>query len=138
MAQARRRYIDGSFGQFHLRIAEPAEVVVRPLACPHMSPESGKIFAKFMRWASSDRMVITHDYPGFRESDPPPAEPWVSIEDYAQSLWDVIDALDLGVIDLLGYHTGSTIALEAACQRPDRVGSIELVAAPVLSENELA
>lgn len=102
-----------------------------------MSPKSGRIFAGFMQAAATDRMVIAHDYPGFGESDAPPEEPHVTIEDYAASLWAVVDRLGLGQIDLLGYHTGSEVAVEATRQRPEGVGKIVLVSTPLFTEAEL-
>lgn len=132
-----RKFVDGQHGQIHLRIATPAAPSKRPLACLHMSPKSGRIFARFIEAAADDRIVLAHDYPGFGESAPPPSSPPVTIEDYAQSLWDVVDALGLGVIDLLGYHTGSEVAAEAARQRPDQVGGIVMISAPVFSPEEL-
>lgn len=137
MAPPVRRFVDGQFGQIHVRVAAPAAGGKRPLACLHMSPKSGRIFARFMAAAARDRMVIAHDYPGFGESDAPPAAPYVTIEDYARSLWDVCDALGLGTIDLLGYHTGSMVAAEAARQRPGQVGRIVMIAAPVFTADEL-
>ncbi len=132
-----RKYVDGQFGQIHLRIAEPPQPQRRPLACLHMSPKSGRIFSRFIEQAADDRIVLAHDYPGYGESDPPPAAPPVTIEDYARSLWDVADALQLGTIDLLGYHTGSEVAAEAARQRPEQVGSIVMISAPVFTPDEL-
>ncbi len=133
----RRQFIDGQYGQIHVRVSTPESASHRPLACLHMSPKSGRIFSRFMAAAAADRLVMAHDYPGFGESAPPPAEPHVSIEDYAQSLWDTADALGLQNLDLLGYHTGSEVAVEAARQQPDRVGSIVLISAPVFTEAEI-
>jgi pimeloyl-ACP methyl ester carboxylesterase len=137
MLQIRRQFVDGSFGQIHVRIARPAEVLHRPLACLHMSPKSGRIYAQFLERAATDRIVIAHDYPGFGESDPPPPTPPVTIEDYATSLWEVVDAVQLGTIDVLGYHTGSEVAAEAARQRPGQVGNIVMIGAPVFTVDEL-
>lgn len=150
MARPVRQFVDGRFGQIHVRVATPVSAPVatsvaapvtarkRPLACLHMSPKSGRIFTRFMAQASGERVVLAHDYPGFGESDPPPGDPVVTIEDYAQSLWDVVDALQLGTIDLFGYHTGSLVAAEAARQRPDQVGAIVMISAPVFTAEELA
>ena len=103
-----------------------------------MSPKSGAMYARFLQGAADDRVVIAPDYPGFGESDPPPAEPPVRIEDYATSMWEVVDGLDLGDVDLLGYHTGSEVAVEMARQRPDQAGRLVLISAPVFSTEELA
>ena len=138
MTRPVRKFVDGCFGQIHVRMAVPASPQQRPLACLHMSPKSGRIFASFMAPASDDRIVIAHDYPGFGESDAPPPAPAVTIEDYAASLWEVVDALGLGVIDVLGYHTGSLVAAEAARQRPGQVGRIAMISAPVFTPDEIA
>lgn len=137
MQKPKRHYVDGRFGQIHVRTAEGAQSALRPLACLHMSPKSGKIFERFIGHAATDRTVFAIDYPGFGESSPPPADPPVTIEDYAQSLWDVVDALDLGPIDILGYHTGSEVAAEAARQRPASVGKIIMISAPVFTAEDL-
>ena len=138
MARPVRQFVDGQFGQIHVRVATPAGARKRPLACLHMSPKSGRIFARFLAQASQDRIVFAHDYPGFGESDPPPHDPAVTIEDCARGLWDVADALRLGPIDILGYYAGSMVAAEAARQRPGQVGRIAMVSAPVFTPDELA
>ncbi len=137
MTKVIRKFVDGTFGQIHVRLAEPVNPSKRPLACLHMSPKSGRIFARFAEMASDDRIVLAHDYPGFGESDPPVQEPSITIEDYARSLWEVVDALDLGCVDLLGYHTGSEVAAEAARLRPDKVGGIVMISAPVFTSEDL-
>lgn len=136
-ARVIRQFVDGAFGQIHVRMAAPVAETHRPLACLHMSPKSGRIYARFMQAMASDRMVIAHDYPGFGESDAPPAEPYVTIGNYAESLWDVVDELGLGQIDLIGYHTGAEVAVEAARQRPEAVGGIVLIGAPIFTAQEL-
>ncbi len=132
-------FIDGEYGQIHLRVSE-AETgpTAPPLVCLHMSPKSGRSFASFMTAASTDRTVVAPDYPGYGESDLPPAEPEVSLEDYARSVWQVIDALRLGQVDLLGHHTGSKVAAEMAFQRPDDVNRICMISAAWFSKAELA
>jgi pimeloyl-ACP methyl ester carboxylesterase len=136
-AHLKRQFVEGRYGQVHLRIARPATPTQHPLICLHMSPKSGAIFARFMLHAADDRIVVAPDYPGFGESDPPPAQPQVSIADYASSMWEVVDQLSLGVVDLLGYHTGSEVAAEMARQRPDQARRIVLISAPVFTAEEL-
>ncbi|MEL7535748.1 MAG: alpha/beta fold hydrolase [Pseudomonadota bacterium] len=133
----KRQFVDGRFGQIHVRTAVPAEPSERPLLCLHMSPKSGRQFMHFMAAMASDRVVVAPDYPGYGESAPPPAEPHVTIEDYAQSVIEVIDALDLGPVDLLGFHTGAEVAAALADRAPARVRRIVMVSAPVLTNEEL-
>ena len=138
MVEVKRQFVEGRYGQVHLRVARPEAPRKRPLVCLHMSPKSGRIYARFMAKMAEDRIVIAPDYPGFGESDAPPAEPHVRIEDYAAAMWDVIDALDLGEVDLTGYHTGAMVAPEMARQRPAQVGRIVAIGGPVITEDELA
>lgn len=136
----KRMFIEGDYGQIHLRVATPDhhQASHPPLFCLHMSPKSGRIFARFMEAMAIDRMVIAPDYPGYGESDAPPAEPHVTIEDYARNVWLVAKALDLGTIDILGYHTGSLVAAEMTIQSPECVNRIVMISAPVFSEEVLA
>ncbi|MFN8534735.1 MAG: alpha/beta hydrolase [Dehalococcoidia bacterium] len=138
MSQVRRQFVDGRFGQQHIRIARPPEGVAarRPLVCFHLSPSSGHIYTKLLEEMGNDRIAVAPDTPGFGESDPPPTPP--TIHDYALAAIDLLDLLGLEQVDLMGYHTGSKIAVETALTAPDRVAHLVLVSAPIYTEEELA
>ena len=137
MAKPRRQFIDGDYGQIHVRVSTPeGEAAKPPLYCLHMSPKSGRQFVNFMTAASDDRVVVAPDNPGHGESDPPPAEPHVTIMDFARSAWRVADALGHEKIDLFGHHTGSKVAAEIAHQQPDRVRAIVMVSAAIFTAEE--
>jgi pimeloyl-ACP methyl ester carboxylesterase len=106
-----------------------------------MSPKSGRSYENFMAAASDDRIVVAPDYPGYGESAHPPSDHAISVQDYAASMWEVADALGLtkngGKVDLLGHHTGSKVAAEAAHQRPDHVNNIVMISAAVFYPDEL-
>jgi len=144
MAEIRRQFVNGAFGQIHLRIAKPSisnaasHCGFNPLYCLHMSPKSGRSFENFMRIAGDNRVIVAHDYPGYGESAPPPADPHVTIEDYARSTWHVAKLLGHKRIDMLGWHTGSLVAAAAIRQKPGQVGSIVMISAPIFSLAELA
>lgn len=76
------------------------------------------------------------DNPGHGESDLPPAEPPVTIMDFARNAWAVADALGHQTIDVFGHHTGSKVGVEMALQQPERVRSIVIVSAVVFNEEE--
>lgn len=131
----RRTYVDGPFGQVHVRIAEAGSASDKlPLYCLHQSPKSGLEFESFMQAACSDRTVIAPDYPGYGMSDTPDDVP--TIADYARSCWTVADAMGHSRIDLFGNHTGSKVAAEMAAQRPGRVAGIVMVSAAILTDAE--
>jgi pimeloyl-ACP methyl ester carboxylesterase len=102
-----------------------------------MAPKSGRSFHQILPYLSSDRLVVAPDYPGHGESDFPPDEPHVTVEDYADSIGEVIAHLNLEAVNLIGYHTGSMVAVELARQHPLLVKKVINIAAPIFTESEL-
>ncbi|WP_321327178.1 alpha/beta hydrolase [uncultured Parasphingorhabdus sp.] len=129
-----RKFVQGPFGQVHIRVANPAGESARtPLVLFHPTPYSGDYFTAFMKNMSNDRQVIAIDTPGYGDSDAPDSLP--TIRDYAESAAAVLDSLgfrpgDDLQIDVLGYHTGSLIAAELALIRPQLVRRIVLPGLP--------
>ncbi len=137
----RKGYVDGRFGQIHYRITQPEDdsvssLTLRPLVCFHMSPYSSIIYETFLGEMGRDRVAIAMDTPGFGDSDPPLVPPTIS--DYAGAVTDLMVALGLTSVDLMGYHTGSKIALETTLQNLDRVHRLVMVSAPLWTSEELA
>lgn len=131
-----RRYVDGRYGQVHLRVAMPEEKTgATPLVCFHMSPNSGRIYQTFLESMGADRLAVAPDTPGFGESDPPSFRP--AIEDYAAAMIDVLDALDIPQADVMGYHTGSETCVALALAAPQRVRKLVLTSAPIFTADEL-
>lgn len=131
-----RRFVDGRFGQIHYRIAQPSRPQRVPLMCFHLSPSSGRVYGRLVAAMGRDRITIAPDTPGFGESDAPAEPP--EIADFAAAMGEVLDALGIGTVDLMGYHTGSKIAVELAQQRPKQVRRLVIVSAPIYSPEELA
>ncbi len=131
----RRAYLDGLFGQVHIRRADPAGEGRTPLVCLHMSPMSGRVFERFAGEMGKSRTVIAIDTPGFGMSDPPPSPP--RIEDYARAMLASLDALDLaGPVDVTGYHTGAMTAVQMAADGAERVRRVIMIGAPILTDAE--
>jgi pimeloyl-ACP methyl ester carboxylesterase len=136
-ALVRRRYVDGRFGQLHLRVAgPPVSGARRPLLCFHLSPVSGAIYQEFLGEMGRDRLAVAPDTPGYGASEPPHEPP--EIADYAAAMGDAMDALGIAEADCLGFHTGSKIALELALQRPQAIRHLVLISAPVYTAEELS
>ena len=136
-ARPRRRFIDGRFGQMHVRSVRPAVAAQVPLYCIHQSPSSSLIYVPLLENLGTDRFVAAGDTPGFGESDQPEEMPEVS--DYAAAHGEIIDAIGMQApYDLVGYYTGSKIAVELALQRPDAVRRIVLFGAVIYTDEELA
>lgn len=134
--QIKRTFVDGPYGQIHARVATPERANKAAIVCLHMSPKSGKSYHDVLPLLAADRVAVAPDYPGHGESDPPPAEPHVTVEDFADCVWRVVDEILEPPIHLLGHHTGSMVAVEAASQRPDDVMSVINISAPVFTPEE--
>jgi pimeloyl-ACP methyl ester carboxylesterase len=132
----RHAFHDGPHGPLHYRIVEPAAPAGVPLLLLHMSPNSGRIYDALLPAMGRDRIVIAPDTPGFGESEAPATPP--AIEDYATAMADLVDALGLRQVDVMGYHTGAITAVVTALARPDLVRRIVMVSCPVFTDEELA
>ena len=59
-----------------------------------MSPKSGRSYHEILPYLSNkERIVIAPDYPGHGESSLPPSDPHVTIEDFSEAIWCVVDDL---------------------------------------------
>ncbi|MDA0369570.1 MAG: alpha/beta hydrolase [Proteobacteria bacterium] len=132
----RRRYVDGPYGQVHLYEAGARGAGKRPMVCFHQSPLSGRTFDAFMRELGGERYMVAPDTPGFGHADAPPKA--LSIEEYATAHSAVIDAMDLGEMDVIGVHTGARIAVEFTRLHRDQVKHVVLVGVGVYTEEERA
>ncbi len=123
-------------GQIHFRISRPDDPARTPLMCFHMSPSSGRIYARLLSYLGTDRIALAPDTPGFGETDVPPRP--LEIEDFAEANFGLLDQLGLtGEVDVMGYHTGSLTASEMARQQPGRIRRVILISAPIFTETEL-
>jgi pimeloyl-ACP methyl ester carboxylesterase len=72
--------------------------------------------------------VIAPDLPGFGESEkPPPSRYAYTATAFAESLVDLIAALDVNRTSVIGHRMGSTVALTMSVNYPDLVERLVLV-----------
>lgn len=144
----RREFVTARNGPLHLRIAWPESIrpdsiphesAKIPLVCLHLSPNSSRVYARFLAEMARDRLAVAPDTPGFGLSTAPIDEP--SIEDYADCIADLLADLEQRFgcrqFDVMGYHTGSKIALALARRESSRIRRLVLVSAPVYTPEEL-
>jgi pimeloyl-ACP methyl ester carboxylesterase len=133
LATVTRGYAKGRYGQIHYRVAG-SHGSRSPLLLLHPSPLSGYVFENLMRDMGRDRYVIAPDTPGFGMSDPPSTPPEIS--DYAEVMLDFMAEMGLGVVDVMGYHTGSLTSVEMSRQNPGVVRKIAMISATVFTAEE--
>jgi pimeloyl-ACP methyl ester carboxylesterase len=90
-----------------------------------------------MQWASTVRSLAAHrrvialDFPGFGDSEAPPASRYsYTYEGLAETVVDLVAALGLGRVSLVGHGMGAGVAIVIAADRPEFVDRLVLVAAP--------
>lgn len=136
--QIERFYVHTRIGQVHARRLEATGSDTAPtLICLHPAPHSGLYFTTTMPALNEHRRVVAPDYPGYGGSSPPDEMP--SMTDYAHSIIDLIDALGIPgdrPVDLLGFHTGCLVAVEAARLEPAAVRRLVLVDVPYFEGSE--
>jgi pimeloyl-ACP methyl ester carboxylesterase len=115
-AQAKGRfYVNGAYGQVHVRTAGPADGP--KLVLLHKMFWSSVQFMHVQdRLAQRGIFTIAVDLPGYGLSDAPPAEP--TANQYAATLVPVLDALKIEKAAILGVDTGSSIALALPTRIP--------------------
>jgi pimeloyl-ACP methyl ester carboxylesterase len=82
-----RQYVNGPYGQIHVRIARPASRSAErhpPLVCFHYTPGSSRMYAALLPHLATDRVVIAVDTPGYGGSDAPAAQP--TLAEYAVAI----------------------------------------------------
>jgi pimeloyl-ACP methyl ester carboxylesterase len=133
----RRRYVEGKYGQLHLREAGEAKGGHRPVLLLHQNPSTSFEYEPLIRALATDRRVVAFDTPGYGNSDGP-SQP-LSMEGYATAMAESLDAAGLTEpFDVYGFHTGSLLTIELALARPDRVRQIALTGIPMRSAAERA
>jgi pimeloyl-ACP methyl ester carboxylesterase len=125
---AHRVYVDGPWGQIHVRIAGPANGPTVLLI--HKMVWSSIEFARVQPLlAARGIRSIAVDLPGYGLSDSPPAQP--SADDYADALLPVLDQLHVRRAVVAGTDTGATIAAAFGLRHPDRTTDLILEGLPI-------
>jgi pimeloyl-ACP methyl ester carboxylesterase len=127
----RKMYVDCRFGQLHLHTSFPSSGgfdELTPLLCVPSTGQTGRAFQPLLRDLGRDRSVYAPDLPGSGESDAPEQPPTVA--DHVAAYTDLIDSLRLKQVDVLGYQTGSPVAIELALARPEQVRRVILLGVP--------
>ncbi|RTQ35356.1 alpha/beta fold hydrolase [Variovorax gossypii] len=126
----RRAFADLSVGQVHYATCgDPASPAVLLL---HQSPRSWTEYRAVLPLIGAHRRAIAMDTAGFGDS----ADGGVpaSIEQWASVARELLDALNITQVDVVGHHTGGVVAVELAAAFPERVRSLVLSSTPYTDE----
>jgi len=130
MSTIRRAFADLSVGQVHY--AACGDPAAPPALLLHQSPRSWNEYRAVLPLIGARRRAIAMDTAGFGDS----ADGGVpaSIEQWARVACELLDALGIEKVDVVGHHTGGVIALELAAAFPQRVRSLVLSSTPYTDE----
>ncbi len=132
----KRHYIDGPDGQIHT-YQWGDDTSQPPIVCLSPSPFSGKAYITLAPLLAEKRRVIAVDYPGYGNSDACAHAP--DISDYAAAVSAVIkQASDSQTADLLGFHSGCLVAVDASLNHAPQVRNLVLVDVPFFSPDKQA
>ncbi|GIW07623.1 MAG: hypothetical protein KatS3mg060_2428 [Dehalococcoidia bacterium] len=128
-APFRKGYVDTSFGQIHYRAAGDG----RPLVLLHQTPSSSAMWEPVLPlFAQEGYRCVAFDMLGFGNSAMPQSKP--AGRDYAQAMVEAARGLGIDRADVVGHHTGVTIAMIQAEQFPETVRKLVLWGIPLLPE----
>lgn len=130
MSGIRRAFVDLSIGQLH--IATCGNPAAPPVLLLHQSPRSWLEYRAVMPLLGRRLRVIAMDTPGFGDSAPL-REP-ASIEAWAAVVVELLDALAIPRVHVVGHHTGGVIAVHLGAAHGSRVASLVLSSTPYTNE----
>ena len=126
----KRGYADTTRGQIHYMTEGSGE----PILLLHSTPRSSWEYELVVPLLAQKYQAIAMDTLGYGESDNHPYE--YQMSDYARSVVEFIDAVDIREATIVGHHTGATIAAEIAVSYPKRVSSLVLSGYPLYTSEE--
>lgn len=117
-------YAASRFGQLHYAECGTGE----PVLLLHQTPRSWDEYRDVLPLLGAERRAIAMDTLGFGASART-SEPF-RIELFADAVEDLIDALDLTGLTLVGHHTGGVVAIEVAARRGVDLAGLVLSGVP--------
>jgi len=113
-------YADLSCGQIYYEEAGSGE----PVICLHQTIWSTWEYQRLIPLLAKKFHVIAVDTMGFGRSDPAPVG-W-SVDDYGNSIFELMDKLGIKKAHFVGQHTGAFVATGMAAKHGDRMNKIAL------------
>jgi len=127
---AREGRVKVTGGRIWYRVVGGGEAV--PLVTVHGGPGGTHDYLEPLQALADERPVVFYDQLGAGKSDAPDDVSLWTNDRMIEELGQLLDALDLPRLHLLGQSWGTIVAAEYALKRPDRLASVVL-ADPCLS-----
>ncbi len=124
----KRAYIDIPEGQIHCRTEGNDE----PLLLLHQMTLSSDEYSEVIPILAKRYWAIAMDTMGYGNSDLPPYE--YTVEDHALSIIHFLDALEIKKANIVGHHSGASLAVETAAVYPARVDKLVISGCPYLEQ----
>lgn len=129
MTKLTKGYADSRFGQLHYVESGAGGLAVLML---HQTPRSWDEYRDVLPLVGARTRAIAMDTVGFGASARPEQE--MSVEQFADAVDDLVIALGLSQLVLVGHHTGGVIALEVAARNPGLVRGLVLSGTPYVDQ----
>ena len=127
MAPVQRTFIDAPDGTVHCAMAGAG----RPVVLLHQTPRSWDEYRDVIPILAQRFRAIAIDTIGFGDSSRA-SKSEASIENWARTVIDVLDALHIRRASFVGHHTGAVIASEIAAAFPERTEAAVLSSMPLI------
>ncbi|HWG23134.1 alpha/beta fold hydrolase [Actinospica sp.] len=126
----RRGYVPSTYGQLHYVECGSGE----PVLMLHQTPRSWTEYLDVLPLVGARHRAIAMDTLGFGASAKPAGVH--SVERWADAVGQLVEALGLDRLNLVGHHTGGVIAVEVAARLRDRVASLLLSGTPFIDDEK--
>lgn len=116
-----RWFETGSAGRMHYVDAGEG----RPILMCHGNPTWSFLYRHLIGDLRERFRCVAVDYPGFGLSDRPPGYDYTAAE-HALAVGELVRALDLRDLIVMGHDWGGPVCLSVGCEEPDRVTGVVL------------
>lgn len=133
MNTIKQGFVDSRLGKVRYLIS--GEPCLPKLVLLHQAPSSADMYRLLMAELSNDYCCIAPDFIGFGDSDLI-KDADHSIENYAESVMQCLDYLDVQEFYLFGHHTGASVATYIAAHQQQACKQL-ILSGPTLLPDEL-
>ncbi len=124
-----RGLVQTSAGQMHYRDSGEVAGSGPPILIMHINQRSSAMYQELALELAPHRRIIALDHPSFGMSDHVAGDP--TIPDYGRWAFELLDALEIGEVVLLGEAVSAIIAADMAATSPGRVQQLVMVNCPL-------